>query len=166
MVVGEGIDMHRVRVFVLFAAISVVAAFGGSSAGAQERFSPEARKALMEAMQNEAYTSMKYKLFAEHARRAGKKELADLMEVTSNMEYGHFLRWAGLYGLVGTDIQNLRGAVESEVSDDAALYTRLAAEADARGEKDLANHFREIQSQEGTHEDAFVKAVDKALASH
>jgi len=158
--------MHRVKTLVLFAAVSVAAVLGCSSANAQEQFSPDARKALMEAMQNEAFTSMKYKLFAEHARKAGKKELADLMEVTSNMEYGHFLRWAGLYGLVGTDLQNLRGAVESEVSDDAALYTRLATEADARGEKELAKHFREIQSQEGSHEDAFVKAVDKALASH
>jgi len=158
--------MHRLKTLVLFAAISAAVAVGCGHASAQQQFSPEGRKALLEALQNEAYTSMKYKLFAEHARKAGKKELADLMEVTSNMEYGHFLRWAALYGLVGTDIQNLRSAVESEVSDDAALYSRLSAEADARGEKELANHFREIQSQEGVHEDEFVKAVDKALASH
>lgn len=156
--------MKRVATIALIAGLAVASAFG--AARAEEKFSPEGRKALMEAMQNEAYTAMKYKLFSEHARRAGLKELADLMLTTSNMEYGHFLRWAGLYGLVGTDLQNLHAAVESEVSDDAALYTRLAAEADARGEKDLATHFRQIQSQEGEHEDAFVKAVDKALASH
>jgi rubrerythrin len=157
--------MHRVKILVLLAGISVAAALGYSHAGAQQQLSPEARKGVFEALQNEAYASMKYKLFAEHARRAGKKELAELMEVTANQEYGHFLRWAAVYGLVGDDIQNLRDAIEGEVDGHEAFYSRLATEANARGDKDLVKHYEEIESQEDTHEEAFKKAVDKALAS-
>jgi rubrerythrin len=155
--------MRQVKALVLTAGIAVAAAFGAGSAIAEQPYSPEARQALKSAMENEAFSSAKYRLFSEHARKAGKKELADLMEVTSNMEYGHFLRWAALSGLVGTDEQNLSNAVEGEYNDDVKLYTRLAAEADARGEKGLGDHFREIKSQEEMHYKKFVLELEKVL---
>jgi rubrerythrin len=158
--------MRQVKALVLTVGIGIAAAFGAGSAVAEQPYGPEAQQALKAAMENEAFSSAKYKLFAEHARKAGNKELAALMEVTSNMEYGHFLRWAGLSGLVGTDEHNLANAVEGEYNDDVKLYTRLAAEADARGEKGLADHFREIKSQEEAHYKKFVLELEKVLKPH
>jgi rubrerythrin len=134
------------------------------AAQAQQPTSPEGREALKTAMLDEAFAAAKFKLFAEQARRSGKKELAHLMEVASNMEYGHFLRWAELYRLVGTDAQNVRAAVNDEINDDVKLYDRLASEAKARGENGLAEHFEQVKVQEQKQEEAFKRAVEKAAA--
>jgi rubrerythrin len=148
------------------AGIAVTSALAHGSASAQQLSSPEAREALKAAMLDEAFSMAKYKLFAEHASRAGNKELADLMAKTANMEYGHFLRWVELYRLVGTDIQNVRAAVHDEIDDDVKLYSRLASEADARGDKVLAEHFDQVKVQEEKQQDEFTRAVEKALKTN
>jgi rubrerythrin len=152
--------MSRLKIIVLLAGIVGAWALDYGSASAQEP-SPEAREALKTAMQSEALASAKYKLFAEHARKSGKNELADLMASTANQEYGHFLRWAALYRLVGTDLQNVRQSAQDEVDEVVKLYTRLASEAEARGEKTLASHFNEIRAQEDRHRDEFENAFGK-----
>jgi len=153
--------MRHVKTLGLIAGLAACAALGPVQA--EQSLSPESREALKAAMLSEAFASAKYKLFAEHARKAGKAELADIMTITANQEYGHFLRWAALYGLVGKDLDNLRQAVQDELKDDVNLYTRLASEADARGDKILAEHFRAIQGQEEKHHGEFEKAVEKAF---
>ena len=147
----------------LIAAITVASALTFGSASAQQYSSTGAREALRAAMLNEAFSMAQYKLFAEHASRMGNKHLAEVMTVASNMEYGHFLRWAELYHLVGTDAQNLRAAVADEINDDVKFYERLASEADARGEKALAEHFRQVKGQEEKQQDEFKTVVEKAL---
>lgn len=133
------------------------------AAQAQPPRSSEGREALKTAMLDEAFAAAKFKLFAEQARRTGKNELAHLMEVASNMEYGHFLRWAELYRLVGNDAENLRAAVNDEINDDVKLYDRLASEAKARGENELAEHFDQVKAQELKQEEGFRQAVEKAM---
>ena len=157
--------MRQFKILVLFAGIAGAWALGYGSASTQEQQSPAAREALKEAMQVEALASAKYKLFAEHARKAGKNELADLLAATSNQEYGHFLRWAALYRLVGTDVQNVRTAAQDEVDEDVKLYKRLAAEAKARGDETLAEHFNAVKVQEERHQNEFENAVEKAIKS-
>ena len=155
--------MRKIKMLVLFAGIAGAWALGYGSASAQEQLSsPATREALRAAMQNEAFASAKYKLFSEHARKAGKNELADLLAATSNQEYGHFLRWAALYHLVGTDLQNLRTAAKDEIDEDVTIYTRLAAEAEARGDKALAESFNAIKAQEERHQNAIQEASEKA----
>jgi rubrerythrin len=155
--------MRQVKILVLLAGLAAASALACGSANAQQAQSPEGREALREAMHNEAFASAKYKLFAEHARKAGKTELADQLAVNANIEFGHFLRWSALYGLVGEDIANLKTAIKDEGEDDIKLYTRLAAEATARGETTLANHFNEIKAQEEKHRGALEKTVEKAF---
>jgi rubrerythrin len=158
--------MRQFKTLVLFAAIAAACALAYGSASAQQPISPEGREALKEAMQNEALASAKYKLFAEHARKAGKTELADRLAATSNQEYGHFLRWAGLYRLVGADdIQNVHRAAHDELDEDVKLYTRLAAEAEARGEKTLADEFSNVKVQEERHHRELENAIEKATKS-
>jgi rubrerythrin len=153
--------MRQVKTFVLLAGLAAASALACGSASAEKAaLSPEARAALLEAMHNEAFASAKYKLIAEHARKAGKDELADALTKNASIEYGHFMRWAALYGLVGDDAQNLKAAIDGEGDDDIKLYTRLAAEAAARGETALAEHFNTIKAQEEKHE----KALEEILA--
>ena len=156
--------MRQFKILVLFAGIAGAWALGYGSASAQKQPSTsEAREALKSAMLAEALSSAKYKLFAEHARRAGNNELADVMAKTANLEYGHFLRWAALYRLVGTNVQNVRTAAQDEADGDVKLYARLASEAEARGEKTLAEHFNEVKAQEEKHHNEFENAGEKAL---
>jgi rubrerythrin len=158
--------MRQFKTLVLFTGIAGALALGYGSASAQEQpSSPAAREALKTAMLSEALASAKYKLFAEHARKAGKNELADLMAKTANQEYGHFLRWAALYHLVGTDVQNIRTAAHDEIDEDVKLYARLASEAEARGDKALAENFNAIKTQEERHQKEFDNEVAKAINS-
>jgi rubrerythrin len=87
------------------------------------------------------------------------------MAKAANLEYGHFLRWAALYRLVGTNVQNVRTAAQDEADGDAKLYARLASEAEARGDKTLAEHFNEVKVQEEKHHIEFEYAGEKALKS-
>jgi rubrerythrin len=155
--------MRQFKTLVLLAGIAGAGALGYGSASAQETSSPEGREALKTAMLAEALASAKYKLFAEHARSAGNNKLADIMASTSNQEYGHFLRWAALYRLVGTDVDNVRAAAQDEAEGDAKLYARLASEAEARGEKTLAEHFNVVKAQEEKHHNEFGNAAEKAI---
>ena len=155
--------MCRVRTVFLNASAALSVMMYVGAANAQQPSSPEGREALRAAMLDEAFSSAKYKLFAEQANRAGNKHLSHLMSVASNMEYGQFLRWAELYRLVGSDDQNLRAAVNDEINDDIKLYDRLASEANARGEKSLAEQFEQVRAQEEKQQDAFKQAVEKAM---
>ncbi|MCW2275551.1 rubrerythrin [Rhodoblastus acidophilus] len=154
--------MRQLKTLIVLAGLAAASALACGSANA-EQLSPQAREALREAMHNEAFASAKYKLFSEHARRAGKTELADLLAKNANIEYGHFLRWSALYGLVRDDSENLKAAIDGEGDDDIKLYTRLATEAAARGETTLANHFNEIKAQEEKHQKELDKVVEKTF---
>ena len=55
---------------------------------------------LSTAMRGEAFAYAKYLLYAEHARKSGNKELADLFEKTANTErFEHFAEEAELAGI-------------------------------------------------------------------
>nr|WP_281414063.1 ferritin family protein [Rhodoblastus sphagnicola] len=60
----------------------------------------------------------------------------------------------------------MRQAVRDELNDDVGLYTRLASEAEARGENTLAEHFRAIKAQEERHHATFEQAVEKAFKAN
>lgn len=153
--------MRQVKTIALFFGMAAACAAGYSLASTQNQLSAGARQALDEAMREEAFSAAKYKLFAERARNAGNNELADLMTVTSNIEFGHFLRWAGLYGLVGVDVKNLQSAIDDEGNDDIKRYSRLSTEAIARGEQTLAVHFNAVKAQEEARRIEIEKVIAK-----
>jgi rubrerythrin len=157
--------MRQLKTVILVAGLAATS-LGSGVASAQPPYSPAGREALKTAMFNEAFTMAQYKLYAEQAKRSGNRRLAELMSVASNMEYGHFLRWAELYKLVGSDEANLRSLASDEINNDVALYQRLASEAAARGEKDLSQQFDQVKGQEAREQDEFMKAVEQASKSN
>ena len=143
------------------AVVIALMSFGLAAAG--EALQPQTRQDLKSAMENEAFTSWKYTLFAEHARKAGKFVLAEILETTAGMEHGHFMEWAKRSELVGDDWNNLANAIIGEYADDMAMYARLADRAEAAGDKEMAQRFREVRAEEEKHRDRFMKAASTSF---
>ena len=110
-------------------------------------------------MRGEAFAYAKYLLYAEHARKSGNKELADLFEKTANTErFEHFAEEAELAGLVGSDAENLRDAIKGESYEIDIMYLEFAGQATAAGDTAAAARFEEIRHDEMGHRDAFNSA--------
>ena len=123
---------------------------------------PETMDNLLTAMHGEAFAFVKYLLYAEHARKSGKKELADLFEKTANTErFEHFAEEAQLAGLVGSDADNLKDAIKGESYEIDTMYLDFAQKAKAAGETASAVRFEEIRHDEMGHRDAFKIALAK-----
>lgn len=117
---------------------------------------------LLTAMHGEAFAYLKYLLFAEHARKNGQTDLADLFERTANVErFEHFMAEAELYGLVGSDAENLRNAVQGESYEVETMYRQFAEQAATAGDRAAADRFSEVRQDEMGHRDAFEAALQK-----
>jgi rubrerythrin len=117
---------------------------------------------LSTAMHGEAFAYVKYLLYAEHARKSGHKELADLFEKTANTErFEHFAEEAQLAGLVGSDADNLKEAIKGESYEIDAMYLEFALKAKVAGDTAVAARFEEIRHDEIGHRDAFKIALAK-----
>jgi len=127
---------------------------------------PQTRKDLDAAMHGEAYANLKYRSYAEAARKAGNEDLAKLFEESANVEANeHFAREADAAGLTGFDARNLADAMAGENYENTKMYIGFADDAEKAGDRKVARMFRQIAADEGDHyqqfRDAFVK-----LTSH
>ena len=117
---------------------------------------------LSTAMHGEAFAYVKYLLYAEHARKSGNKELAELFEKTANTErFEHFAEEGQLAGLVGSDADNLKDAIKGESYEIDAMYLEFAQNATVAGDSAAAARFEEIRHDEMGHRDAFKIALAK-----
>ncbi|MGB9433999.1 MAG: rubrerythrin family protein [Candidatus Acidiferrum sp.] len=117
---------------------------------------------LSTAMHGEAFAYVKYLLYAEHARKSGNKELADLFERTANTErFEHFAEEAQLAGLVGSDADNLKDAIKGETYEIDIMYLEFAQAAKVAEDTAAADRFEEIRHDEMGHRDGFKIALAK-----
>ena len=115
---------------------------------------------LSTAMHGEAFAYVKYLLYAEHARKNGNKDLAELLEKTAKVErFEHFVEEAELAGLIGSDADNLRDAIKGESYEVEIMYLESAQTAGAVGDRAAADRFEEIRHDEMAHRDAFKLAL-------
>ncbi|WP_217809769.1 rubrerythrin family protein [Micromonospora sp. NBS 11-29] len=111
-------------------------------------------------MRGEAFAYAKYTSYAEHARADGQPRLAQLWDNTASQELGeHFSEAATLAGLVGTDAENLRAAIDGEIYEATTMYPSFARQADSVGEDESADLFAEIAHDEAGHASAFLLAL-------
>jgi len=136
---------------------------GASLAAAEGTLQQQTRDDLKSAMQNEALTFLKYKVFADQARKDGKGKLADLLEATAKAEHRHFQEAAKLYGLAREDWHNLASAIVGEYAEYADNYAKMAERAEAAGDKNAAKMFREIAAEEARHHQDFKAAINTSL---
>jgi rubrerythrin len=143
--------------------ISATVAFaaGRATAPSTQKVHPETEKNLDSAMQGEAFAYAKYMLYAQHARANGHPEIARLFEEAAKTERtDHFRGQAELAGVVGSDADNLRSAIQGEDYEQSTLYPKFARQAEARGDKAAAERFDEIARDERKHRDEFKAALD------
>jgi len=114
------------------------------------------------AMHGEAFAYVKYLLYAEHARKNGNKELAELFETTAKVErFEHLAEEAELAGLVGSDADNLQDAIKGESYEVEIMYLEFAQMAKIAGNIAAADRFEEIRNDEMGHRDRFKIALAK-----
>jgi rubrerythrin len=73
----------------------------------------------------------------------------------------HFAELAELAGLVGTDADNVRAAVEGENLEVEETYPRFAEQARAAGDLAAADRFEEIAEDEREHERTLEQALER-----
>ncbi len=148
----------------LLAVATVFFAMGRATARQNDHASmhPQTMKNLTTAMHGEAFAYVKYTLYAEHASKEGNTEVADLFSGAAKTErYEHFAEEAELAGLVGSDADNLKDAIQGENYESTTMYREFAEQARAAGDIAAAERFEEIARDEAGHRDAFQAALDK-----
>ncbi len=117
---------------------------------------------LIGSMHGEAFAHAKYLLYADQARRNGHEALAELFEKTADVElHEHFREEAELAGIVGSDEENLRDAIEGERYEVETMYLEFAQQARDAGEAAAAERFLEVRSDELEHRRLFEAALDE-----
>jgi rubrerythrin len=149
----------RVRFYLwLLLALAPLCAIRDTTAKRSHQMSSQTRTHLRTAMRTEAFNYAKYSLYAQQARRNGNDKLADLFEKAANAKrYEHFDVEAKLVGLVETEAENLKDAIQGE-SRDEVMYFDLAKDAVADGDALGERHFDEFRRKAAEQRDAF-KAV-------
>lgn len=133
---------------------------GTAAAGKQATLHKATSENLSTAMHGEAFAYAKYMLYAEHARQSGNTELAKMFEDAAKTErLEHFAEEARLAGLVGSDAENLKDAMQGESYEVETMYREFAEKATAAGDKVAAERFEEIRKDEMKHRDSFKTAL-------
>ena len=157
--------MNIVRSFLVTTALMGVT-LAAAPGYAEETLNPQTKKNLETAMHGEAFANLKYQAYAEHARKSGHPELAKLFDENANVEASeHFAREADALGLAKTDEANLLDGMAGEHYENTKMYVEFAKQADAAGDKKVAEMFRQIAADEGDHYAAYKNAVEKLRAS-
>lgn len=149
-----------------FLVAGIVIGLSVSQARSKNQLNKKTVQDLQTAMKGEAFAYAKYMLYAEHARKNGHPEIADLFENAANTErFEHFAEEAELAGLVGTDADNLRDAIKGENYESTTMYKQFADKAASYEDVDVSERFEEIRKDEAKHRDTFQSALDKLTAA-
>jgi rubrerythrin len=117
---------------------------------------------VLAAMHGEAFAHARYLLFAAAARKRGSERLASMFEGIAAVELQeHFAELAELAELVGTDVDNVRIAIEDENLEVEETYRRFAEKARAAGEITVAERFDEMAEDEREHEKTLEQVLER-----
>jgi rubrerythrin len=152
----------KTRFFVFVAIVAAAFIIGGFAGEEHAKLNPKTKENLSTAMHGEAFAYAKYLMFADHARKNGHADIADLFEQTAKQEHMEHLREeAEIAGVVGNDEANLKDAIKGENYETTTMYPQFAEQAKAAGDKDAADRFAEIARDETKHRDSFKAALAK-----
>jgi rubrerythrin len=128
---------------------------GHTSAQSERKLNEQTLHNLSIAMHGEAFAYAKYLLYADHARRSGDTELADLLERTAKIErFEHFAEEAKLAAPVSSNADNLKDAIRGEFYESDTMYREFAQQAEQAGDHEAARLFEEIRKDETEHRDS------------
>ncbi len=154
--------MRKIQVISVLALAAVIS----TAAISAETMSSGTRKDLMTAMKDEAFSHLRYKLFAEQARKNGNSALAQLFEKVAEDELSkHFKGQAQLLGVVKTDTENLATAISDEYLETMKMYVDMAKRAEEAGDAKIAQHFKAIAADEAEHQRLFKTMFGKGAGA-
>jgi rubrerythrin len=144
-----------IPVLILAVALST-AAIGAAT------ISSSTRQDLLAAMKDEAFSYLRYKMFAGKARENGNAALAEMFDKIADAEFNkHFKEQAELLGLIKSDKENLTAAISDEYLEAMKTYMDMSKRAEAAGEAAAARHFSTAAEDEGEHHKAFKAMLAK-----
>jgi rubrerythrin len=142
-------------VFAVVAAMSTAAIAG-------DTISSSTRADLLAAMKDEAFSHLRYRIFAEQARKNGNTKLAALFEKIAEDELNkHFRAQAEILGVAKSDKENLTAAISDEYLEAARMYSEMAKRAEDAGDGKAAQHFAAAAADEAEHRKAFRAILAK-----
>jgi rubrerythrin len=115
---------------------------------------------LKAAFAGESQARNKYTYFAKVARNEGYHYIAKIFEEAAENEMQHAKDEFKLLSGIGDTAANLRAAVGGEHHETISMYPQFAEEAEAEGNKEAANLFRQIAKIEAEHRDRYQKLLD------
>ncbi|MEU7905734.1 ferritin family protein [Actinoplanes sp. NPDC049118] len=122
---------------------------------------------LDRAVHGEAFASLKYALYAGHARLAGQPRLARLFTAAGSQERNeHFAEEAALAGLVRSTEANLRTAVAGEREEATITYPAYRDRAARHGDTGAARLFDELAHDEARHASRFDDQYGSSRGRH
>ena len=116
---------------------------------------------LLNAFADESVVRNKYSYFAVQAKRDGYEQIAGIFEKAANNEKEHARVWYKLLcqGEIPGTAENLKEAINSESSEWAISYKRMAEEAKEEGFDNIAFLFESVAAVEKEHEEHFKKLL-------
>lgn len=123
---------------------------------------------LLKAFAGESQARMRYDYFAKQAKKEGLEQIAAIFDETALNEREHAKRFfkfleggaveiTATYpaGIIGTTLENLKGAAQGENEEWTELYPEFARIADEEGYKEVAAAFKLIAKVEKAHEERY-----------
>lgn len=110
---------------------------------------------LEAAFAGESMARNKYTYWAKVARKEGYNYIAKIFEETAENEKRHAKDHFARLGGIGSTVENLKAAVDGEHYETEEMYPTFAKEAEAEGDMDAANLFRQIAKVEKEHEERY-----------
>jgi rubrerythrin len=137
----------------------------------------QTEKNLLTAFAGESQARNRYTYFASQARKEGYEQIAAIFEETVNQEKEHakrefkFLKGGEVEitaafpaGVIGSTVENLKGAAAGEHYENTEMYPDFAKIADKEGFSEIADVFRNIAIAEKRHEDRYVALAKNITA--
>ncbi len=115
---------------------------------------------LQSAFAGESQARNKYTFWAAVAREEGYNYIAKIFEETAANEMQHAFDEFTMLGGIGDTAANLKAAMEGEDYEVQTMYADFAKEAEAEGEKDAMNLFKQILKVEAHHRDRYKRLLE------
>ena len=115
---------------------------------------------LMAAFNGESQARNKYTYYASKARKDGYIQIANIFEETAANEREHAKIWFKLIkDGIGTTLENLRDAADSENYEWTDMYSEFAKTAKEEGFNNIAILFEKVGNIEKEHEERYRKLI-------
>lgn len=115
---------------------------------------------LHAAFGGESQARNKYTYWAKVARNENYHYIAKIFEETAENERQHAKDEFKLLKGIGDTKANLKAAVEGERYETEEMYPKMAKDAEAEGNKEAANLFKQIAKVEAEHQNRYQKLLD------